>query len=198
MHVPSAAARDRVLEALLTITATRGVEGVSVREVAAAAEVSIGTVQYYCHSKNQMLRMAFEETNERILARARAIERSGSVGGVLRRALQEFLPLDDRRRVEAGVYLAFSARAAVSADLSAVRHAMIAEQHRICADALRLAQARGEALRAFDADEVARATVAMVDGVLLNRLSDPGGWSAEGCVSMLDQHLGSYVRLRRP
>ncbi len=193
MRQPSA--RERLLEALLTITAERGSEGVSIREVATAAGVSIGTVQYYCHAKDQMLEMAFEEVNRRILERALGIEKQGPVGAVLRRGLLEFLPLDDQRRKEAAVYLAFSARAAVSTDLAAVRHAMIAEQHRLCADTYRLAQDRGEAASRFDAEQAAWTTVALIDGLLLNLLSDPTGLTGGAAVDLLEEHLRSYLRL---
>lgn len=187
-------ARRRLLDALMTITAERGLEQVSVREVAAAAGVSIGTVQYYCRSKDEMLRMTFQAANDRILARAASIEKVGSVGAVLRRALLEFLPLDERRRMEATVYLAFTARAAVSADLAAVRHDLIAEQHRLCADALRLAQHRGEATSDFDADLVAYATVALVDGLLMNLLTDPDGMTNSDAIALLDHHLHRHIR----
>lgn len=188
-------ARDRLLDALLTLTANRGLDRVSVREVAAAAGVSIGTVQYYCHSKDQMLQMTFEEVNQRILARALDIERTGLVGDVLRLALLEFLPLDETRRIEAAVYLAFTARAAVSADLAAVRHTMIGEQQTLCAGAYRRAHERGESLGHFDADRAAWATVAIVDGLLMNLLSDPAGLAGQQAVNVLDDHLRRYVRL---
>jgi AcrR family transcriptional regulator len=193
--MPTTAARDRLLEALLALTADRGLEAVSIREVAAAAGLSIGAVQYYCHSKDQMLKMAFEEVNRRILTRAQGIEKTGLVGDVLRRAVLEFLPLDDRRREEAVVYLAFSARAAVSAELAAVRHAMIAEQQTLCADTFRLAQARGEAIGDLDADQAAWATVTVVDGLLLNLLSDPGGLADQTAIELLDDHLRRYLQL---
>ncbi len=52
--------RQRVLDALVALIAERGLDQVNFREVAAAADVSIGTVQYYCRSKDEMLRMAWE------------------------------------------------------------------------------------------------------------------------------------------
>lgn len=187
--------RDRVLDALLDLTATRGTDGVTVREVATAAGVSIGSVQYYCHSKEQMLAMAFDETNRRILNRVDAIERTGTVGAVLRRALLEFLPLDDVRRREAAVYLAFSARAVVSDSGREVRHQLIADQHRRCADAFRLARDRGEHLADIAPDDAAWSTVALVDGLLMNLLSDPGGLSARAAEDAVDRHLAALIRL---
>ena len=56
-------ARQRLLDALMTLIAERGLDQVSIREVAAAAGVSIGTVQYYCRSKDEMLQMTFEHAS---------------------------------------------------------------------------------------------------------------------------------------
>lgn len=190
-----ASVRDRILDTLLRLAAERGAEGVTVREVASAAAVSIGTVQYYCHSKEQMLTMAFDEVNRRIAARVDAIEYDGPVGAVLRRALLEFLPIDDVRRREASVYLAFSTRAVVEPTLAAIRHDLITEQHRLCADAFRLAQRRGQDVTVFDADQAAWTTVALIDGLLLNLLSDPRGLSAAGAIEAVDRHLGALTQI---
>ncbi|EGD57097.1 TetR/AcrR family transcriptional regulator [Gordonia neofelifaecis] len=187
--------RDRILDTLLDLTADRGAEGVTVREVATAAGVSIGTVQYYCHSKEQMLTMAFDEVNRRIIARVNDIQQTGTVGAVLRRALLEFLPLDAARRREASVYLAFSTRAVVLPALAAIRHDLIADQHRLCADAFRLAHERGETLADVDPDSAAWTTVALIDGLLLNLLSDPTGLSADDAIGVVDRHLGALTRI---
>lgn len=186
-------ARTRLLDALVRITAERGLDQASIREVAAAAGVSVGTVQYYCRSKDEMLRMAFEYVTRRIIARATSIEKTGTVGPVLRRGLMEFLPLDDARGAEARVYLAFAARAAVSPDLAAVQHALQGEIGVLCADAFRLARERGQAVADFDPDVAAAATAAMVDGLLLRLLTDPTGLPADTAVAVLDMHLRHYL-----
>ena len=56
----------------MTITAERGLDQVSIREVAAEAGVSVGTVQYYCRSKDEMLEMAFRHILDRMSARVAA------------------------------------------------------------------------------------------------------------------------------
>lgn len=186
-------ARQRLLEALMTIIAERGLEQASIREVAAAAGVSIGTVQYYCRSKDEMLRMSFEHVTGRILDRATGIERTGRVGAVLRRGLLEFLPLDEGRGTEARVYLAFAARAAVAPDLAAVQHRLMSESRTLCAEALALARERGQARPDLDPEAGAAAIVAMVDGLLLHMLTDPDGMPGEVAVAVLDAHLRHFL-----
>lgn len=186
-------ARERVLDALSSITAERGLDEVTIREVAATAGVSIGTVQYYCRSKDEMLRVAFEHISERLLGRIAAIPTRGSVRSVLRRALLEFLPLDERRRTEARVYLAFAARAAVSPELARVQQNLLGELRRRCRDAFALAKERGEAPADLDPRRAGTAVTALIDGLLLHLLTDTTGISRRRALDALDDVLGLYL-----
>ncbi len=193
--------QQRVLDALVSITAERGLDRASIREVAAEAGVSIGTVQYYCRSKDEMLETAFRYVLERMAARAAAAGPPGTdgrVAPVLRRALHEFLPLDDLRSRECRVYLAFAARAAVTPDLAAVQHELLGDMRRRCAEVFAAAQANGEAVARYDAKEAAAVTTALVDGLLLHLLTDPAGLRKKAAVALLDQHLGRYLQLEPP
>ncbi len=197
-------ARPRVLTALMEIIAERGLDQATIREVAAGAGVSVGTVQYYCRSKDEMLRMAFEYACEQILDRIRQLEKSAAgkagkkereVGPLLRRALLEFLPLDDRRRAEAKVYLAFAARAAVAPDLAEVQQTMMAEMRAMCAAAFRWAVERGQAHDGLVPDRAAAVTTVLVDGLLLHMLTDPAGMPAKTATGIIDDHLARCVSL---
>lgn len=181
--------RERLLTALLEIISERGLDQVSIREVATAAGVAIGTVQYYCRSKDEMLVMVFERVVEDLLERAERVPRVGAVGAVLRAALLDSLPLTAPRRAEARVYLAFTARAAVSPDLAAVLHGATTRMRRILADTLRLAQERGEARQDVDPQKWAAATLALVDGLLMHLISDPAGMTNGLATSAVDAHL---------
>jgi AcrR family transcriptional regulator len=191
-------ARQRLLDALVAIIAERGLERASIREVAAAAGVSIGTVQYYCRSKDEMLRMTFEHVITRIFQRAAEVETVEHIGAFLRRGLLEFLPLDEARGVESRVYLAFAARAAVAPNLAAVQHEFMSRSRTSCAQAFRLAGERGQARPGLDAEVAAAATVALVDGLLLHLLTDPAGMPGDTAVAVLDEHLRRYLEIDPP
>lgn len=188
-------ARQRLLDALVAITAERGLDRASMREVAAAAGVSIGTVQYYCRGKDEMLRMAFEYVIGRILARVSAITPCDRAGHMLRQGVREFLPLDQLRRVEARVYLAFTARAAISPPLAQLQHALQTQMRERCIAAFELAAQRGEAVADLEPDAAARATMAMVDGLMLHMLTDPTGMPADTATVVLDAHLRRFLNL---
>ena len=186
--------RTGLLEALVSITAERGLDQVSIREVAAEAGVSVGTVQYYCRSKDEMLEMAFRHVLERMSERAAGTPRTGSVTQLLRRALREFLPLDDLRRRECRTYLAFAARAAVTPSLAGVQHELLGEMRRRCEEVFRAAKEAGEASRDFDPKAAAAVTTALVDGLLLHMLTDPTGLRGATAVRLLDEHLRQFLR----
>jgi AcrR family transcriptional regulator len=186
---------DRLLEAFLTITSERGLDLATMREVAAAAGVSVGTVQYYFRTKDEMLLLAFEHTIGRIRARAAGIPKSGSVGSVVRKVLLEFLPLDELRRRESRVYLAFAARAAVTPALATYQHSLLAALREQCAAAYRIAKERGESPGEFDPVVASIETAALVDGLILQMLSDPDGLSAATAGEVLDTHLRRYVAI---
>ncbi len=186
--------RTQVMDAVQAIVAERGLVGVSIREVAAAAGVSIGTVQYYCRSKEEMLLLSFEQTVDRMSGRAAAaVDEGGTVGQALYRALLELLPLDQVRRTESLVYLAFAGKAAVTPALAAVQHAKLEQLRTQCAAAFRRAQQIGEAPADLDADAEAASTAALVDGLLLHVLTDPEGLPPDAAEAALRAHLGRHL-----
>jgi AcrR family transcriptional regulator len=193
-----ATSREHVLDAVETIIATRGLDSVSIREVATAAGVSIGTVQYYCRSKDEMLIMAFIAVAERIQRRVEDGDRSGTMGDQIFRGLLELLPIDELRTREARICLAFTARSLASPALAAVRYQLVIGLRAQCADAYREAQARGETLTDDDPDHLAEMTAAYIDGLLMHMLTDPPALSHDEGVAALARHLASYVRLSVP
>ncbi|HEY9293386.1 MAG TPA: TetR/AcrR family transcriptional regulator [Microlunatus sp.] len=189
--------RRSVLDSVIRIVADRGLDGVSIRGVAAAAGVSIGTVQYYGRSKDDLLVAAFEEVADAIGARWSAEAAEGRVDVALREAILENLPLDEQRSREGRVYLAFIARAAVHPRLAEVQQRFLTGQREACAEGYRIAIERRQARKGLDPDRAAAATVALVDGLLVQMLTDPDGLPADLALSVLDQQLAQYLTTRR-
>ena len=159
-------------DALLHIVAERGLDQVSVREVAAGAKVSIGTVQHYFPTKDRMLAAAYEEVIERIRSRIQAVKLGADTRQNLSAVLAELLPLDQRRVAESRVHLAFAARAATMPELAHTQRAALTEIHRAVAEAFATAWA-DRASRATCA-LAAHAAIAAADGLALHAVSSAG------------------------
>ena len=117
------ARRRLIADALMRVAADQGLEAVSLRHVAAAAGVSVGMVQHYFPTKDEMMAFAMSAVSERSEARVRAA--LAPLGAdppprlLLRTLIAALLPLDPPSREDGRVALAFLAYAAVRPEAAA-------------------------------------------------------------------------------
>lgn len=110
-------------DAVVAVIAEHGLEGTSVRRVAARAGVSIGAVQHHFPTKDAMLAAAMarvEEVYRRRLADV-AAEFADRPDMMLRATLRSLVPRSPAERADTSLWLAFVARAAVH-DATAAQH----------------------------------------------------------------------------
>jgi AcrR family transcriptional regulator len=109
--------RRLIADALMRVAADQGLEAVSLRHVAAAADVSTGMVQHYFRTKDEMMAFALSVVRER--SEARITEAVGRLGDdppprlLLRTLICALLPLEEQSRDDGRVALAFLAYTAV-------------------------------------------------------------------------------------
>jgi AcrR family transcriptional regulator len=181
--------RSALTDVLLSITATRGLDQVSVREVAAAAGVSIGTVQHYFATKDEMLVFAFRQVTERTQERVAGIDPGTGPRQALGAALRELLPLDQSRMAECRVYIAFAARAATCPSLAAVQRETLGAIYAELERALHTAAAAPNQGPTLDTALEARLLLAVVDGLMFDAVSAPGTLTRAHLEAALDAYL---------
>jgi AcrR family transcriptional regulator len=147
-------------------------------------------VQYYFPTKDNMLGAAFAEVVNRIRGRMQAIELGADVRANLRALLRELLPVDARRAAETRVWLAFTARAAISPALAEIQRTVLTE----IIDALTegFTAALGELADPARCRRAAQVTVAAADGLALHAVSSgtrPTRRLAEPLEDLLDALL---------
>ncbi len=109
--------RRHIAEAVLRIAGRDGLNGARLRDVAVEAGMSLGSVQHYFASKDEMLRYVVHylgaHITERIVAGMCApdVASASPVRSFLLSMASEMLPLDDRRRAERRAGQAFTALA---------------------------------------------------------------------------------------
>jgi AcrR family transcriptional regulator len=115
--------RRQIAEAVWRIAAARGLESVSMREVAAEAGVSLRLVQYYFETKHNLLVLALrylhEQGEQRAQARIAELP-DESARGLLRSILTELLPLDEERAQSLRVHIAYFSRTHSDPELAKV------------------------------------------------------------------------------
>lgn len=164
-----------IVQAILTIVAEKGLDHATVREAAAVAGVSIGTVQHHFPTKDEMLLGAFSEVVRRVRGRLASADLGGNPWQTASFVLREILPLDEPRRQEARVQLAFATRSMHDSGLAAIQRKVLEELHL----ALSAALASPGQHDAESAGRTAHALVALADGLALHALSTDG-WLSPG------------------
>jgi AcrR family transcriptional regulator len=122
-HVDHDQRRAELTAALLRIASSRGLQAVTMREVAAEAGVSLRVVQYYFTDKATLLTAGLAELagrlDRRVRARAAAAGDGLSVRQVLEIVVGSILPTDDATRDDALAWTAFYAVALTDPTLGA-------------------------------------------------------------------------------
>ncbi|MFF4417571.1 TetR/AcrR family transcriptional regulator [Streptosporangium sp. NPDC001559] len=125
--------RDELVRAVWEVISREGIEGATVRKVAEAAGVSVGGLRHYFDNQRGLLVFAAYAIGRSVTARVAGHLHADLPG--LERAqlmLEELLPLDDNRRVEADVWLACLVRSRVEESLAESRGTAWAGERHIC------------------------------------------------------------------
>ncbi|MBO0827558.1 MAG: TetR family transcriptional regulator C-terminal domain-containing protein [Streptosporangiales bacterium] len=178
--------RQQIADAICRLLGREGLDAVSLRQVAAEAGVSMGRVQHYFATKDEMLSFAFravaERAERRIGAVAAAVEQPATPRSLLRAVLLEMLPLSPQSRFEAPVWVATLGKAVLVPEVAvplrddADRFTdFVAEQ---------ITGVRGDGA---DARRDAQALLALVDGLMVHLLV--GQLDEETATALLDHQL---------
>lgn len=112
--------RAEIVQALWSVIHSRGIEGVTYQEVARAAGISIGRVQHYFDSKEELVRAGCRAIVES--ASGRYSERTGSLDpwAALLELLTEPIPRTATFRRGAAVWYAYIARGVVDPEIGEI------------------------------------------------------------------------------
>ena len=170
--------RARVAEAIHRIAARDGLEGVSVRVVAAEAGLSAGAVQREFATKDELLHFALRASVEEVSARFgrfRVGPEKLTVAEGLRLVLLDLLPTDERRWAQTRIWAAFYARAAVDPVFAGVLAELDAQARTNLRAALEYARDQGELASGQDPEAAAELLMVILDGLWLTCARLPEG-----------------------
>jgi AcrR family transcriptional regulator len=193
--------RQRIAAALMRVAAERGLEAVSLRHVAAEADVTSGMVQHYFPSKDAMMAFAMRAASARyevrMTAALSALGDDPPPGRIVEAVLTALLPLDEAQQADARVALAFQSyattRPPAAEDLAAGDtglRAFLAEQ-------LEKVAAAAPGRTDLDAGRAATALLAMTEGLGVEVLC--AGLAAEDALAALRSQLAlTFEAFARP
>jgi len=188
--------RGEIADAVARLAASKGLAGVSFREVAAEAGMSVANVQHYFGSKHDMLVGALDRQSAaigaRILQLLDALGASAAPLDQIRVITTAFIPTDEASTAAMRVYHGFAGAAVADVALrSTEAFASGRDLIATLSDRLGAAVLAGDVRSDLDTDRDAASLLALVLGLSLFVLLDQ--MDAEEASASLEHHLRSLA-----
>lgn len=179
---------------MAALIADGGLAEVTVARTAAAAGMSVGLVQHYFPTKDDMLLHTFTQVRHRIEQRAIVDAGAADAAGariehILLASLAELIPTDAARRRECAVAMAFTGRAIDNPRLAEALRASNKHLRDLLAQPIRNGKECGEVPPSTAEGEAAARLLAVLDGLILHAYTDPGALSPAAAKSALAEEL---------
>jgi AcrR family transcriptional regulator len=181
--------RAELAEAVWTVIRRDGLQRASVRNVAREAGLSMGSLRHYFATQSELLCFAMQLVGDRARARVRALQPAADPRATAERLLQELVPLDDERRAESEVWLAFTGHALVDPGQRAIHQRIHDELNGACATALTLLADAGLTPANLDIPLEATRLHALLDGLAVHAVMRPEQVPPERITAVIARHL---------
>jgi AcrR family transcriptional regulator len=192
-EVDHPARRRELADAACRVIARNGLGGTTLAHVADESGWSIGSIRYYFPNKDELVASALWRVGERVDDRIRRRAGVGMTMSDLRIAATELLPLDDERREDALVHLAFLAQAAVAPELSDAAEGAARRLQEPLASRIAHLVRSGELPAGLDAEDAAARLRVLLDGLRVQLVTTPRQTTAEWALLVLDDFLAALA-----
>lgn len=198
--------REAIADALFVIVVRQGFPKASLRAIAEEAGLAIGSIRHYFTTAEEIMRFALETLVARVSIRLEASLSSllprldaGSLNGdeakeATADLLAVLLPLDEVRRQESVVWLAFEETARTDPALADVFETSVRGTRTLIAQVLEGMSSRKVLRRDLDRDLEVDALAALVDGLTLRSTLHPEVLSPDRAREVLSAHLEGLRR----
>ncbi len=185
--------REQLADAVLAVILRSGLSRATLREVAREVGWTSGVLLHYFRDKQELLTFAFQLATQRAGQRVNA-RLPGLTGfAALRAYMEETLPIDDSRHLNASIWLAFEGHAAGVPEIAEQQHAQYEQLHQNLKAQISRAQEDGEIPAATDPDRAAASVATTIIGLRTMALINPKHYTPEFLLAVVDDVL---ARLR--
>jgi AcrR family transcriptional regulator len=183
--------RQEIVAATWRVIDRHGLDEATTRRIAEEAGYSSGVLAHYFRDKDDILVQALTLAHAHVRARSAAVVREQRGLAALRAVVEEALPLDAARLLEARIEFSFLERARNVPRLREVHREEVAHFRASLTRLVRAARDDGAALGVTD-DEAVEQILVLVDGLSIQALLDPERITPDVQRRMLDLLLASW------
>jgi len=187
--------RRQVVAVASRLIAEAGLDAVTVRDVAEAAECSTAIVSHYFHNKRELLFLTYNSSIDRATERCEAALIAAD--GDLKAYVAELMPLDEERVIEWKIWVAFWARAVADPEIAEIQRSCILRTRGNILRIMRELDAKGAFASGVDLADEARRILTLLLGMAVQVLFDPADWPAVRQHALIDGELAKLYRSGR-
>ena len=185
--------RRQVVAVASRLIAQAGLDAVTVRDVANAADCSTAIVSHYFHNKKELLFLTYRASIDRATERCDAAV--GSDGMDLRGYFAEIMPLDEDRLIEWKIWVAFWAKAVADPDIAAAQRDCVRRTRGNIVKVFNRLQAKGALVADLDVADETRRLLVLIMGMAVQVMFDAEEWPNARQHALVD---GELRKLHRP
>jgi AcrR family transcriptional regulator len=189
--------RAELAQAVWTVIRRDGLQRASVRNVAREAGLSMGSLRHYFSTQSELLCFAMELVGDRARTRVRALGPVADPRRAAEQLLHELVPIDDERRAESEVWLAYTDRALVDPAQRAIHQRIHDQLHGACATAISMLVDAGLTPEGLDVPLEATRLHALLDGLALHAVMRPEKVPPSRITAVIARHLDTLQGARR-
>lgn len=183
--------KEQIAEAVLSIATESGLHAATVRAVSDRCGLSIGAIQHYFPSQAQLQCFSMELLAAKIAQRMTdtAAKPKGDPLETIAALLEQLLPLDDERMLEARVWAMFTTASLTNEDLMPCERQMGESIRTFCLGCVEHLDEQLLVPREADALRAAASLQALLDGLTLRLITDPAEATKREARRALHEHL---------
>lgn len=181
-----------IADAAIRVMVNKGLDALSVRNVAAEAGVAPGTVQYQMGTRDDIIAKAFIRSIQRQASRTLGKTDATDFRTAMHGRLAELLPIGPVQREDAAVWLIVGAAASTREWLADLYDAEVESFRALVCNGLAAAEQHGKLNGELSPEQGARLVTALVNGLTIDYLNGPKN-SAQQLLADLDAGLALII-----
>ncbi|WP_339184257.1 TetR/AcrR family transcriptional regulator [Oceanobacillus sp. FSL W7-1293] len=186
----------QIAETTWKVIVEEGIEQATVRKIAQASGLSVGAVRHYFATQSELLHFSMELVSDRVIQRAKArkFSKDRDPLELVTEGVSEVLPIDEERKIEMEVWLAFSAKVLVDKTLRELSDKVYSDMHEGFKNVVHALQLLDIAKNGLDLEMEVNRLHAIVDGMAMHHLLNPEQFTHEEMMETLKYHLHSLLK----
>jgi AcrR family transcriptional regulator len=190
---PAEVRRKQIIEATRSVIAEKGFAGITMRDMAQAAGISLGTLSYHFTAVNDLLAEILRVETDEVYAEVTTTARQQSTGlGELTFLVDQFLASNPRMREHWLLWLNFWAISLVKPEYANWQRSVYRQWHRQVETAIKRGVADGS-VSSDDPYDDAVAFAAMLDGLVVQTYMPGSRVTPKRARALLTRHVNSMA-----